>query len=261
MQRVVRVELTPEVSGYNLPRYELDPEAGGNPVAVVVAVLRASTTIIQALAAGAVAVVPCASAEQARLQGGKLNPMRVLLAGEKGGLKPAGFDLGNSPVEYTAIRLRGKTVFLGTTNGTRALVSVSGFGQILVGAFVNLSALINELSQQPGPVRVVCAGHLGQPCDEDTLFAGWLVRGLTQIADTFQPAKDAGTARALAMVKGMTGVELPGALLATCHGKNLLAMGFGADVARAAALDSLPVVPQLRRDPLRLELMGPGPRD
>lgn len=255
VKRIVRVNLTPdEVAGDGSP-FGLAEEQ-----AVVVDVLRATTTIIQALASGAMAVVPCLSAEEARSHAGRLDPARVLLAGEKNGVKPPGFDLGNSPLDFSPTRVRGKSIVMGTTNGTRAILAVSGAGKVFAGAFVNLSALVKELDEDGNPVRIVCAGQHGQPCGEDMLFAGWLARELTRLPEPFLVAPDMGSQRALTMAGTMEPAQLPAALRAETHGQTLFGLGFGGDVEFAAALDSLPVVPQLRHDPFRLELIGPGPR-
>src|SRR5215468_1142852 len=110
--REVRVHLLPQLA----PPGEL---AGG--VAVVIDVLRTTTTVIHALAAGCTAVRPCAEVEEARELADGMRAGRVLLAGERGGKPLPGFDLGNSPKEFTPKCCKGSTLVLTTTNGTRAL--------------------------------------------------------------------------------------------------------------------------------------------
>src|SRR5713101_9803885 len=114
--RDVQVHLLPELA----PSGRLK---GG--VAVVIDVLRATTTIIHALAAGCAAVRPCAEVDEAKELAGSMRAGRVLLGGERGGAPLAGFDLGNSPREYTTKICRGNTLVLTTTNGTRALLSAA----------------------------------------------------------------------------------------------------------------------------------------
>ena len=94
--------------------------------AIVLDVVRASTTIAAALAGGARAVVPVATPEEARALRGKRDAGSVLVGGERGGAPPPGFDHGNSPAEYTPDRVRGRTVVFTTTNGTRALLALAG---------------------------------------------------------------------------------------------------------------------------------------
>src|SRR5438132_1827020 len=107
--RDVQVHLLPEL---------IPPNRLVDGLAVVVDVLRASTTIIHALAAGCTDVRPCAETEEARALAGQMRAGRVLLGGERGGVTPPGFDLGNSPREYTPSVCRGCTLVHTTTNGT-----------------------------------------------------------------------------------------------------------------------------------------------
>src|SRR5207302_655400 len=111
--RDVRVHLLPEL----VPPGNL---SGG--IAVVVDVLRATTTIVHALAAGCTCVRPCADVDEARELAGQMRAGRVLLGGERGGVPLPDFDLGNSPREYTPALCRGTTLVLTTSNGTRALL-------------------------------------------------------------------------------------------------------------------------------------------
>jgi len=111
--------------------------AGG--IAVVIDVLRASTTIVTALAHGAAAVAPRRSIEEA-LAAAADRPGAVL-GGERGGVMIAGFDLGNSPLEYAPDRVAGRPVVITTTNGTAALAVCRDAAEVLVGAIVNRTAV------------------------------------------------------------------------------------------------------------------------
>ena len=114
-------------------------------------VLRASTTIVVALARGATAVLPRRSIEEA-LAAAADHPGAVL-GGERGGLKIAGFDLGNSPPEYTADRVAGRPVVITTTNGTLALAACHAAAEVLVGAIVNraaVAAMARQLAAERG---------------------------------------------------------------------------------------------------------------
>ena len=97
---------------------------------------------------------------------------RVLLGGERGGKPLPGFDLGNSPREYTGKVCKGNTLVLTTTNGTRALLRAAEAERVLVAAFVNYSAVCEQLRQDARPVHIVCAGTEGEVSLEDTLLAG-----------------------------------------------------------------------------------------
>src|SRR5262245_9964536 len=172
--RDVQVHLLPELA----PHGAL---AGG--VAVVIDVLRASTTIVHALAAGCRAVRPCLEVEEARQLAGGMRVGRVLLGGERGGAPLPGFDMGNSPREYTAPVCRGTTLVLTTTNGTRALLRAAEAARVLVAAFVNYSAVCEQLRQEARPLHIVCAGTAGSVSLEDTLLAGALVDFLCQVGE------------------------------------------------------------------------------
>src|SRR3989441_10388411 len=115
-------------------------DLGGRGV-VVIDVLRATTTVVTALANGAKAVIPAATSEEAVRLASNLEKDRVLLAGERKSLKIEGFALGNSPREMTPAAVAGKTIVLSTTNGTPALVAAQGGDPVLVGAPVNFRAL------------------------------------------------------------------------------------------------------------------------
>src|SRR5215831_15928716 len=112
-EREVQVHLLPELAAAG--RLE-----GG--VAVVIDVLRASTTMVHALAAGCACIRPCAEVDDARALAGQGRAGKVLLAGERGGKPITGFDLGNSPREFTPRKCKGATLVFTTTNGTRALL-------------------------------------------------------------------------------------------------------------------------------------------
>jgi 2-phosphosulfolactate phosphatase len=241
-----------EVSVHLLPAL-FEPEQLRGGVAVVIDVLRASTTIIHALAAGATAVLPCGDVDEAHQLAKSLPTGQALLGGERGGTRIAGFDLGNSPFEYTSERIAGKTVVFTTTNGTRALLRAQQAERVLIGAFVNLRALVRVLLEDGSPVHLVCAGTDGGVTTEDVLFAGAAAHSLWQ--HTGQPAQlDDETRLALSLFESRT--HNPAEVLETLResrgGRNLVELGFDADIERASTWDLFEVVPELHRDPWRL---------
>jgi 2-phosphosulfolactate phosphatase len=242
-----------EVQVYLLP--DLVPGgrlAGG--LAVVLDVLRATTTIIHALAAGCTAVRPCAEVEEARELAGQMRAGRVLLGGERGGVALPGFDLGNSPREYTAKVCRGSTLVLTTTNGTRALLRAAAAGRVLLGAFVNFSAVCEQIKQDARPVHIVCAGTDGQVSLEDTLLAGALVDFLRDVVEV-----DLNDSARLAWdCFEQHGRVLLGALEVGRGGVTLKRLGYDEDIRAAAKVDQFALVPELRRDPLRVEVGAVG---
>jgi 2-phosphosulfolactate phosphatase len=222
--------------------------AGG--LAVVIDVLRATTTIVHALAAGCTAVRPCADVEEARTLAGSMRAGRVLLGGERGGVPLEGFDLGNSPREYTAKMCRGNTLVLTTTNGTRALVRAVEADRTLVAGFVNYSAVCEQLRLDAHPVHIICAGCEGHITMEDALLAGAFVDFLcegseVQLNDSARLAWDCFENH---------GRILLGALQLSRGGANLRQLGYDEDIRTAAQVDLFHLVPELRRDPLRVEV-------
>src|SRR3954466_4840732 len=122
---------------YNLPSEVEERELAGG-TAVVIDVLRATSTICQALAAGAREVVPFVTVEDALAAAAKVGRSNVVLGGERHGVLIPGFDLGNSPSEYTPAAVGGRLVFITTTNGTRALQHARLAKRVVVASFLNL---------------------------------------------------------------------------------------------------------------------------
>ncbi len=223
-------------------------------VAVVIDVLRATTTVIHALVAGCTAVRPCAEVEEARTLADQMRAGRVLLGGERGGRPVSGFDLGNSPGEYVAKVCRGTTLVLTTTNGTRAMVRAAEAERVLLAGFVNYSAVCEQLRQERRPIHIICAGTDGDVTLEDTLLAGALVDFLSDTADVC--LNDA--ARLAWDCFENHGQVLQGALEVSKGGTNLRRLGYDDDIVAAAQVDQFCLVPELRRDPMRVEVGAVG---
>lgn len=231
-----------------LPQLALPGSLDGR-IAVAIDVLRATTTMVAALAAGCDAVVPCLQVEDAIQAADALQPARAILGGERGGKPLPGFDLGNSPLEYTPAVCKGATLVMTTTNGTAALLRAAEAARVLVGAFANYSAVCEQLRLDPRPVSLVCAGERGEPSLEDTLFAGAVVDFL---CDTCDVALDDSARLAWDCFENH-GRVLDGALAIGKGGSHLIALGYAADVAYAAVVDRFALVPELRGDPPRVE--------
>jgi 2-phosphosulfolactate phosphatase len=172
-------------------------------VCVVLDILRATTSMVTALHADAQAIIPVTDIPEA-LALRRQRP-EVLLAGERNGLRiPASltggteFDLGNSPREFTPERVRGKTIVMTTTNGTRALRACAGAGTVLAACFLNLRTVTDWLRQRsPQHLVVVCAGTFEEAALEDTLAAGALCHSLWGVYEKGQVADAAQMARLL----------------------------------------------------------------
>jgi 2-phosphosulfolactate phosphatase len=188
--RSIEVLFTPADFG-TLPGRDLS-----RTTCVVFDVLRATTSMITALANGAVAIIPVAEIAEAvalraqrpgLLLAGERNGLRIL-ADQTGGLD---FDFGNSPREFTANKVHGRTIVSTTTNGTRALRACAGAQTTLVGAFLNLGAVADWIERHPPEnLVVVCSGTFEQAAYEDALAAGALLE-LLSARFTFVQASDA----------------------------------------------------------------------
>ena len=174
MPRKLTVHLLPTL-------FEPSQLAGG--IAVVIDVLRATTTIAYTLKNGARSIIPCASIEEAMaqrlLKSKSAKPLEtsgeLLLGGERGGEPIAGFDLSNSPSEWSHAAVTDREIAFTTTNGTHALLRSAWAEQIITGAFANLQAVVNCLKRNSEPVHLVCAGTGGKVSTEDCLFAGAVI--------------------------------------------------------------------------------------
>jgi 2-phosphosulfolactate phosphatase len=223
----------------------------GGVSAVVIDVVRASTTIVTALAHGARGVLPVATPAEAVTRARSGSAPAALLGGERGGAPPPGFDCGNSPAEYTAERVTGRTVVFTTTNGTRALLAVTAAKRVAVGGFLNAAAVVRWLGPEPGDAVFVCAGESGRFCLEDATCAGLLVERL-RAAWPDAPLSDA--ARAAGVLSRQYAGRLGAMLEDAAWAQMLVGQGRGGDLPLCVALDAFDVVPIARDGLLVREL-------
>lgn len=208
---------------------------------VVIDVLRATSTILTALANGCREVVPVVEPEEAFALAGRLGRDRCLLGGERKGIKIPGFDLGNSPAEYKREVVAGKTVVLCTTNGTTALKEAQSGAEVLVGAFLNMSRITSYLKQVTGEIVLFCAGKEGAPALEDLLCAGMIVDHLVFAAKK-EPVEELTDTAKIAMFAARQMAAGPGpvvALAQTEHGRYLSSLGFTGDLRYCGQVDLL----------------------
>jgi 2-phosphosulfolactate phosphatase len=214
---------------------------------VVVDVLRASSCMVEALAAGATGIYPTGSTEEAIKLIQSIGRDDTLLCGERRGERIEGYHLGNSPGEFTADVVKGQRLIMNTTNGTRVFAAVEAAPRVLVASFLNLGAATRAVA---GAERVIvaCAGRSGAFALEDAMCAGHLVRRLRATgADPFDLDDGARAAEALT---DRIAIE-PGWLRDTEGGRALLALGLDADLDHCARLDVHDLVPELRDRALR----------
>ncbi len=237
---------------HTLPAHVDEQQLAGSAV-IVIDLLRATTTICHALAAGAKEVVPYREIDETLAAAERAGRANVVLGGERGGRRIGGFDLGNSPAEFTSHVVRNRPVFITTTNGTRALYHARFAKRVFVGAIVNLSAVVVAVKNEPR-VDIVCAGTGGEETFEDILAAGAMVTGLCHstganwqrnhaariAADAWQQLLREATAA------GRTPADqLAIALRDTLGGRNLIEVGLGDDLADCAAINRLALAPEL----------------
>ena len=203
--------------------------------AVVIDVLRATTTLTVALANGAARVLPTATPEAAFAL--RRRHPRALLCGERGGVRIPGFDLGNSPAEYGAGIVRGRDLIFASTNGSLALIAARTARRRVLAAFVNASAVLDGLAGDDD-VTFVCAGKLGRPSLEDVACAGWLAASLAARGARLEGA----AVHAAASIAPRRADAVHTLLQGASHARELRAIdpAYDADVAFCARVDSVP---------------------
>ena len=227
---------------------ELRADRIGDRAVAVFDVLRATTTITAALAAGVgeIRVFDTieAAAGAASGRGGD-----CILAGERDCLAPPGFDLGNSPGAFKAELHRDRIVFMSTTNGARAIVAAESAALLLTAALVNAKATADRLMAGKLDITLLCAGTAGQPAMEDLLGAGAVIDALRSRSNLIL---ENDVARIALNLFQSVRSDLRSALADTTGGQNILAVGLDADIDFAARLDAIPIVGRVVRGPLRV---------
>jgi len=221
-------------------------------IAVVIDILRASTTITHALANGASRIIPCETIEEARAVSSGIDD--CLLGGERGGEIIKGFDLGNSPTAYSRTAVAGRPVAFTTTNGTRALLRSSEADRVFVGAFANLGAVVQKLGGEE-PVHLVCAGTDGVVSTEDTLFAGAVCDALMWHGG-FELNDSARLAWSHWKACSGSDEAVHEAILAGRGGQNVKRLGLGEDIRVAATLNGFDLVPEFLPQSRAITVVG-----
>jgi len=219
----------------------------GKRVVVVIDVLRATTTIVHALVNGARNVLPVAGVDEAVRKADELGRGDVLLCGERDAVKISGFQLGNSPLEFTAERVADKTLVMTTTNGTAAILAASGASAIYVGALVNASAVANRVADSGSDALLLCAGREGEFALEDAICAGRIARRIELRVGAL--TGNDGLRAAMVMA---TRAPTSRVLSRTSAGRRIVEIGNGEDIAFCAHEDLYDVVPVLDEQRIRL---------
>ena len=231
------------ISVYHTP--ELTPSGGVADCAIAIDVLRATTTIATALHAGAEAVQVFSSIDKLLQESEAFPPEKRLRAGERGGGKVAGCDLGNSPLDCTPELMTGRRLFISTTNGTRTLQRIQDSSIVLAAALINRQAVVNYVvEKQPETVWLVGSGWEGSFSLEDTVCAGAIAQGLVESlgVPVAELAGNDEVVSAIALYQQWQDKLLELFHYAS-HGQRLLRLDCLDDLKYCSQLDQLDVIP------------------
>ena len=229
-----------------LPK-DLDPACLADRAVAVFDVLRATTSITAALAVGVNEVRVFGSLDECLAAAAPFAGPK-LTCGERNTLAPPGFDLGNSPGQFTAAHA-GRTVFMTTTNGTKAIVAARSAPLMVTAALTNATAAAAVLAASGRDVTLLCSGSDGLPSFEDTLGCGAVLAAL-QARTSVEVHGD--TARMALRLFAACRESLPATLTDTHGGRNIRRVKLDADIAFAARLDVTDVVGRVSDGPLRV---------
>ena len=216
---------------------------------VVIDVLRATSVIVQALNNGAKEVIPVGSIDFAMKISVNAHGGQTLLCGERNTKMIDGFDLGNSPHDYTKGLVHRKSIILFTTNGSKAIVKAKYSQKLLVASFNNLSAIAERLIDLGSDVEIVAAGSNGMFCIEDTICSGALIQTMKSLKEDIE-ITDAGWASLV--LNDQFGSDVGKMLRESEHGKILIGNGFEEDLAFCSERDNMPIVPFYKGGEIKL---------
>jgi 2-phosphosulfolactate phosphatase len=214
-------------------------------VAIVIDILRGSSTVIYALKNGAARIIPVAEIEEAREMADNWPTGELILCAERNAVKVTGFDLGNSPFEYAPEIVDGKNLIYSSTNCSKALLSSYGADRVLIGAFNNISAVLSTI----GPasrVFLVCSGKMGRFALEDAVCAGMFVNEF--LKDTSHSVALNDASRTAKLLFDFHHRDLLSMLKESSHGSYLIHLGAENDLELASQVDSVRIVPELSLD-------------
>lgn len=218
---------------------------------VVIDVLRASTTVITALNSGAREIIPVNTIESAVKVSGNLFGDVVLRGGERNGKIIKGFNLGNSPFEYTEEAVKNKSIIFYTSNGAPAMWKARYAKNLIIAGFVNMSAVVKRITEFHDDVFILCAGKNTQFCLEDAVCAGMIIKELMEDKHAEFEFNDSGSA-AYTLYKNASKNLLK--MLKSCdHGKFLIDIGFESDLEFCSNIDKFSVVPELSSNVIKLK--------
>lgn len=216
---------------------------------VVIDVLRATSVIVQALNNGAKEIIPVGSIDFAMKISVNAHGGQTLLCGERNTKMIDGFDLGNSPQDYTKGLVHRKSIILFTTNGSKSIVKAKYSEKLLVASFNNLSAIAERLIDLDSNVEIIASGSNGMFCIEDTICAGALIQTMKSIKEDIE-ITDAGWASLV--LNDQFGSDIAKMLRESEHGKILIENGFEEDLAFCSERDNMPIIPFYKGGEIKL---------
>ncbi len=211
---------------------------------VVIDVLRATSTMVEALANGAKNIFAVATTDEAVKIAQGIGRDQTLLAGERNCVRIEGFDLGNSPLEMTPQTVGGRQLIMTTTNGTAALAAVASARKVLIASLLNVDAVAREMARIEGGITLVCAGRERRFALEDAICAGALALRLYRVLGQRRSWSDAAVAAAQLARRYLPAIERT--LRRVAAGRQLRELGFAGDVEFCARMDVHDIVPKYR---------------
>ena len=215
-----------------------------NKIVVVVDILRATSCMTTAFAHGVKGIIPVSSLAECA----EYKKKGYVAAAERDGKKEEGFDMGNSPYSYMDESLAGKTIAMTTTNGTIAIKKCAQASEIIIGSFLNKTAIINYLVQQNQNALILCAGWKGKMNIEDTIFAGALMEGLK---GSFQADNDSALA-ALTLYNASKSNLFKFITANSSHYKRLKNLNLDKDIRFCLQTDLYPIIPVMKGDHMEM---------
>jgi 2-phosphosulfolactate phosphatase len=213
---------------------------------VSIDVLRATSTIVAAFDNGCASFTPITSVDEARTRAKNYQAGTIILGGAKQGLRPPGFDLGNSPLEYVEDVVKGKHILFSSSNGTQSMHGLKGAGEILLASFLNAGAVSREILNAGRDCLIACSGDFGRFALGDTVCGGMIISRLLSGAKTEIRLSD--TAAVALMVFKAHAHDIRRMLHASEWGQHLKQLNLSADIDFCAKVDASDVVPRFKND-------------
>ncbi len=208
-------------------------------ICIIIDVLRATSVMITALENGAEKIFPFKDIET--IQEKCRNLKNVLKTGERNALKIEGFDLGNSPLEFTKEKVQGKDIYMSTTNGTKAIENSIHAEKILICSFLNLHSVVEKIIEYDKDITIVCAGTNGKFSLDDALCAGLIIKDLQKYKDISVDDVCLALVRIAESHKNISDI-----LSGSIHYSRLLSLGFDKDMEHIFSLNKYSVVPEYK---------------